>query len=42
MDNAIKKQVNLSDKNADFITRVLMAQSVGASVVSGRKLNEDN
>jgi hypothetical protein len=40
MDNAIKKQVNLSDKNADFITRVLMAQSVGASVVSGRKLNE--
>ena len=40
MDNAIKKQIDLSDKNADFITRVLMAQSVGASVVSGRKLNE--
>jgi len=40
MDNAIKKQIDLSDENADFITRVLMAQSVGASVVSGRKLNE--
>ena len=40
MDDAIKKQINLSDKNAEFITRVLMTQSVGASVVSGRKLNE--
>ena len=42
MDDAIKKQIGLSDKNAEFITKVLMAQAVGTSVVSGRKLNEDN
>jgi len=40
MDDAITKQIGLSDKNADFIARVLMAQSVGASVTTGRKLNE--
>jgi len=42
MDDAITKQIGLSDKNAEFITKVLMAQAVGTSVVSGRKLNEDN
>ena len=40
MDDAITKQIGLSDKNADFITRVLMSQSAAASVVTGRKLNE--
>jgi len=40
MNNAIKKQIVLSDKNAEFISRVLMSQSASASVVSGRKFNE--
>ena len=40
MNNAITKQIVLSDKNAEFISRVLMSQSASASVVSGRKFNE--
>lgn len=41
MDQAIKKQIKITDVQADKIARLVLSQAPAASVITGRKLNEE-
>jgi len=42
MTKVINKQIQITDKDADNIARLILSQAPATAVISGRQLNEDN